>query len=139
MVYSRRGMRSFHSMVKWGWTILWLAGRLSQIWNSSTGWTWVGVRAVGTFPSAWMPFTSRHPLHVAPAKAGGCAQRIGMVDEPLAHQRHRLKAPGAGGQEGKTGHGVAVVHAAVLAAEVAADLAAFRSGTAGAKAPSPAG
>ena len=67
----------------------------------------------------------RDPLHIAPAKAGGCAQRIGMVDEPLAHQRHRFKAPVR--VAGKAGHGLAVVHApAVLAAEVAADLAAFQ-------------
>ena len=34
---TRRGMRSSHSMVKCGSTILFLAGRFSQIWNSSSG------------------------------------------------------------------------------------------------------
>ncbi len=35
--WTRRGMRSFHSMVKCGSTILLRAGRFSQIWNSSSG------------------------------------------------------------------------------------------------------
>src|SRR3989344_4339704 len=60
----------------------------------------------------------------AATKTRGRAQRIGMVDETLAHQRHRLKTPVRVARKAR--HGVAVVHApAVLAAEVAADLAVF--------------
>ena len=60
--------------------------------------------------------------YIAAAKAGSRAQRVRMVDEALAHERHGFKA--AVRVAGEARHGVAVVHApAVLAAEVAPDLA----------------
>ena len=62
------------------------------------------------------------PLHVARAKAGGGAQRIGVVDMALAHDGHRLKAAVRVGR--KAGNGLAVVHApAVLAGKVLAQIA----------------
>ena len=116
-------MRSFHSMVKCGSTILFRAGRFSQIWKSSSGLGSVALSS-GNISECWMPPARRDPLHIAPPKRAA-AQRIGMVDEPLAHQRHRFKA--AVRVAWKAGHGLAVVHApAVLAAEVATDLAAFQ-------------
>ena len=63
------------------------------------------------------------PLHVAAAEAGGRAERIGVVDQALADDRHGLEA--AVRMAGEARHLAAVVHApAVLAAEVLAEVAA---------------
>ena len=65
-----------------------------------------------------MPLPGGEPLHVAPAEAGGGTERVGVVDEALPHEGHRLEARGAGGS-GKPGTVLAVVHApAVDAGEV---------------------
>ena len=64
------------------------------------------------------------PLHIAATKARGSAQRVAVIDQSLAHQRHGLEATVR--MAGKARHASAVVHGkAVLAAEVAAHLAAF--------------
>ena len=62
----------------------------------------------------------RQPLHVAAAVARGRAERVGVIDETLAHDRHGLEA--AMRMLRESGHHVAVVHAeAVLHGEVHAD------------------
>ncbi len=65
------------------------------------------------------------PLHIAAAKPRCSAQRVGMVDEPLAYQRDGFETPVRVARKAR--YGIAVVHApAVLAAEVAADLTAVQ-------------
>ncbi|MCW0425909.1 hypothetical protein NB713_003852 [Xanthomonas sacchari] len=67
----------------------------------------------------------RHPLHVAGAEARRRTERIGMVDQALAHDGHGLEATVR--MTGKAGNLFAVIHApAVLAAEVLADGAAMQ-------------
>ena len=62
------------------------------------------------------------PLHVAAAEARGGAERVGMIDEAVAHDGDRLEA--AVRMAGKAGHGAAVIHApAVFALEVLAEVA----------------
>ena len=62
------------------------------------------------------------PLHIAAPETRLRAQRIGMVNQPLAHNRHGCKTPVR--VRRKTRHRAAVVHApAVLAAEVLPDVA----------------
>src|SRR6185295_20366442 len=57
------------------------------------------------------------PLHVAMPVTRGRAERIGMIDEPLAHDGDGLEA--AMRMRGKARHCIAVIHApAVLATEV---------------------
>ena len=69
----------------------------------------------------------RQPLHVAAAEARRRAQRIAVIDEAFAHERHRLEA--AVRMLRKPRHRIAVVHApAVLAGEVLADVAARERG-----------
>ena len=69
------------------------------------------------------PGAGGHPLHVAVAKAGRGAQRIGVVDVPLAGQGDGLEAPVGVARE--PGDHVPVIHApAVPDLEVHADLAA---------------
>ena len=62
------------------------------------------------------------PLHVAAAEARGRAERVGVVDEAVPHERDRLEAAVRVLRE--AGHRRAVVHApAVDAGEVHADVA----------------
>ena len=62
------------------------------------------------------------PLHIPFTEACGSAQRIGMVDQAFAHQGHGFEPPVR--VAGEAGHMLAVVHRkAVLAAEIAAELA----------------
>ena len=94
------------------------AGRLSQIWNSSTGLGPVTIAQRKHLGVDDAP-TGGEPLHVAAAEARRRAERVGMIDEALAHDRHGLEA--AMRMLRKPGHDVAVVHApAVLALEVLA-------------------
>ena len=77
-----------------------------------------------------MPAPGREPLHVAAAEARRRAERVAVIDEALAHERHGLEA--AMRMLRETRDGVAVIHApAVLAGEVLADVAPFerRGGT----------
>ena len=61
-----------------------------------------------------MPLAGGQPLHVAAAEARGRAERIGVVDQALAHDGHGLEA--AVRMRREAGHRLAVVHApAVLA------------------------
>ena len=77
------------------------------------------------------------PLHVAPPEAAVGAERVGVVDEPLAHEGDGLEAPVRVLRE--AGHDAAVVHApAVDAREVPADVGPS-SGAAGPRASLPAG
>ena len=67
------------------------------------------------------------PLHVARAKAGGGAQRVRVVDMPLADYGHRFKAPVW--VRRKAGNGLAVVHApTVFARKVLAQIASAQGG-----------
>ena len=67
------------------------------------------------------PFPRGQPLHVAATKSRRCAERIGVVDETLAHERHRLEAAVRVLRE--PGDDAAVVHApAVGAGEIHADV-----------------
>ena len=69
----------------------------------------------------------RQPLHVTAAEARRRAQRIAVIDEAFAHERHRLEA--AVRMLRKPRHRIAVVHTpAVLAGEVLADVAARERG-----------
>ena len=62
-----------------------------------------------------------------PPQARGSTQRIGMIDEALAHHSHRLEATVRMCR--KTRHRAAVVHApAVLAGKVSTDVAASQAG-----------
>ena len=64
----------------------------------------------------------RQPLHIAVAEARRGAERICVVDEAFAHDRHRLKP--AVRMRWKAGNGPAVIHApAVLAGEILSDVA----------------
>ena len=66
---------------------------------------------------------SGHPLHIAAAEARRCAERVAVVDVPLAGERHRFEATVR--MLGETGHGAAVVHPpAVTRLEVVAESAA---------------
>ena len=68
------------------------------------------------------PTAGSEPLHVALTKASSGAQRDGMVDQSLAHDRDSLKT--AVRMTRKAGYFFAVVHApAVLSAEILADFA----------------
>lgn len=80
--WCRRGMVSFQYMVKWAGSILWLAGRFSQIWKSCSRLGPVGVQQGKHLRCAAR--RCRHPLHVAFAKAGHGAQRVGVVERTLA-------------------------------------------------------
>ena len=111
-----------HSIAKCGSTILSAAGRLSQIWNSSSR---VGTVAVEQREHLAVHDAGAggHPLHVAAAEAGGGAQRVAVVDQALPHVGDRLEAAVRVGRE--AGHDLAVVHApAVDALEVLTELAA---------------
>jgi hypothetical protein len=67
------------------------------------------------------------PLHVAVAEARRGAERVGVVDEALARERHRLEATMR--VLGKARHAVTVVHAPpVFALEVHAQVAACERG-----------
>ncbi len=79
-------MVSFQYMVKWAGSILWLAGRFSQIWKSCSGLGRIGVQQ-GKHLGVLHAAARRHPLHVAFAKAGHGAQRVGVVE-------HASGAPG---------------------------------------------
>ena len=69
-----------------------------------------------------MPLPGGEPLHVAAAEARGRAERVGVVDEALAHEGDGLEAAMRVLRE--AGHGAAVVHPpAVGAREVHADVA----------------
>ena len=118
-------MSSSHSIVKYGSTILSAAGRFSQIWNSSHG---LGAVAVEQREHLAVhdALAGGEPLHVAAAEAGGGAERVGVVDEALAHERDGLEA--AVRVLGEAGHDAAVVHApAVDAGEVLPDVAGRRA------------
>ena len=109
------------SIVKCGSAILLRAGRLSQIWNSSSG---LGARGVEQREHLRMHDAAAggEPLHVAAAEARRGAERIGVVDQALAHDGHGLEAAVRMRREAR--HRVAVVHApAVLAGEVLAEVA----------------
>ena len=68
------------------------------------------------------PGAGREPLHIAAAEARRRAERVAVVDEPFAHERHSLEP--AVWMLRETGHGVAVIHAPpVLAREVLAHVA----------------
>ena len=96
-------------------------GRLSQIWNSSSGFG-CSASSSGNISEWTMPSPGGEPLHVAPAEAGGRAERVGVVDEALAHVGDGLEA--AVRVVGEPGHVTAVVHPpAVEALEVLAELA----------------
>ena len=78
------------------------------------------------------------PLHVAATEAGGRAERIGVVDQALAHERDGLEAAMRVMREARAPS--AVVHPpAVDAGEVVADLAAFERRRSGPNVPLPAG
>ena len=67
------------------------------------------------------------PLHIATAKAGRRAQRIAVIDQPLAHECHRLEATVR--VVGESWHLVAVVHAPTVdALEVLPHLPALQRG-----------
>ncbi len=67
-------------------------------------------------------FARSEPLHIAATEPRRRAERVRVVDEALAHERHRLEA--AVRMLGEAGHGAAVVHApAVGAREVHPDVA----------------
>jgi hypothetical protein len=69
----------------------------------------------------------REPLHIAATEACLRAERVGVVDQPLADDGHGLEAPVR--VLGKARHRGAVVQApAVLAAEVLSDVAAGQRG-----------
>ncbi len=117
---SRRGMRSFHSMVKCGCTILG-GGQVQPDLEQLQRIRRAGIEQREHLRMLYAPPRGK-PLHIAAAKARGRAQRVGVVDQALAHQRHGLEAPVRVTR--KAGHALAVVHRkAVLAAEVAAHLA----------------
>ena len=100
------GMSPSQSIVKYGSTSLSAAGRFSQIWNSSSGFG--RSRSSSGNISAWtMPAAGGEPLHVAPAEAGGGAERVGVVDEAPAHVGDRLEAPVrvAAGSRARRGRG----------------------------------
>ena len=60
-----------------------------------------------------------HPLHITTAKARGSTQRIGVVNQALAHQRDGFKPPVR--VTGKARHVLAVVHGkAIFVAEITA-------------------
>ena len=122
-------MSSSQSMAKTGSSSLFSAGRLSQIWNSSSG--------LGSSRSTQREHlrvddaaTGGEPLHVAPPEAGGGAERVRVVDEALADVGDGLEA--AVGVLGEAGHHAAVVHPpAVDAGEVHARCRAPRAWRAG--------
>ena len=73
-------------------------------------------------------FSRGEPLHVAAAKARRGTERIGMVDQALAHNGDGLEA--AVRMRGEARHCAAVVHApAVAAAEVLTDVASCGAST----------
>ena len=68
-----------------------------------------------------MPSPGGQPLHVAPAEAGGRAERVGVVDQAPAHVGDGLEAPVR--VVGEARHVAAVVHPpAVEALEVLAQV-----------------
>ena len=84
-------MSSSQNIVKYGSTRLSAAGRLSQIWNSSSGF---GLLVVEQREHLAVDdaVAGGEPLHVTVAEARRCAERIRVVDEALAHERDRLEA-----------------------------------------------
>src|ERR1700682_4598999 len=71
--------------------------------------------------------TAGKPLRIPRAVAGGRAERVEVIDGPLAHHRDGLEATVR--MLGKAGDHVAVIHApAVLPFEILPDLASLERG-----------
>ena len=125
-VAATRGVAPPHSMVKYGSTILCSAGRLSQIWNSSSG-LGPSVSTKGNISACWIPDPAViHWVSPAPNRAVA-AQRVAVVDGATAHEGDGLEA--AMGVLGEAGDDGAVVHAPALAPrEVSPQRPAFERG-----------
>jgi hypothetical protein len=116
-----RGIFSDQNIVKCGATILWLAGRFSQIWNSSSR-LLRSRRNSGNISACTIPVPAVSHCTSPPPKRAVAAQRIGMVDQAFAHDGHRFETPMRMGR--KSGHLHAVVHApSILAGKVLPDVA----------------
>ena len=103
----RRGMRSFHSMVKCGSTIC--SG--GQVQPDLEEFERVGLGGVEQRKHFRVlnALARRDPLHIAPPKRAAAPSESAWSMSPCA-PASPFQSPGAGGR-GKAGHGLAVVHA----------------------------
>ena len=132
----RRGMRSFHSMVKCGSTILFRAGRFSQIWKSSSGLGSVALSS-GNISECWMPLPAVTHCTSPPPKRAAAPSESAWSMSPL-RTSVTVSKPRCGwpGKPGTVSPWYMLQPSLRLKS-----LPIWRpsSGTAGAKAPSPAG
>ena len=115
------GVSRAHSIEKCGSTSFDSAGRLSQIWNSSSGFG-ASASSSGNISECTMPAPGGEPLRVAAPEARRRAQRVGVVDQAAAHVGDGLEP--AVRMLREPGHLEPVVHPPpVDAGEVGAELA----------------